>query len=451
MRAHIARARWVNPKLNAIVQDRYDAALDEARAADKALATDPDGTYPPFFGVPCTIKEAFALKGMPNTAGLVARVGQPATNDATAVARIRAAGAIPMGVTNVSELCMWMESDNKVYGRTNNPYDAGRTVGGSSGGEGAMIGAGASPFGLGSDVGGSIRMPAFFNGIFGHKPTGGLVPNSGQFPIAHGDGLRYLTTGPMCRRAEDLMPLLRILAGPDGLDDACNSVELKDPSAVTMQGLDVIVVESNGVVSVSKDLRRAQRRAARALEQRGARVRYERIPALKHSLTVWGALLAAAGGPSFASLMGNGTPINPWSELLRWAALRSEHTFPAIALAVAEKLPQWLPSKADDFIRIGRDLRNELVERIGPHGVMLYPPYSRPAPRHVTPMFPPFQWIYTAILNVMELPSTQVPLGLNAQGLPLGVQVVAIHGNDHVSIAVAQQLEQAFGGWQPPA
>src|SRR5699024_2538512 len=138
-------------------------------------------------------------EGMPNTAGVVSRVGLRATEDATSVARYRQAGAIPIGVTNTSEACMWMESNNKVYGRSNNPYDITRIVGGSSGGEGAIIGAGVVPFGLGSDVGGSIRMPAFFNGVFGHKASSGLIPNSGQFPPIEGEGLRYLSTGPLAR------------------------------------------------------------------------------------------------------------------------------------------------------------------------------------------------------------------------------------------------------------
>jgi fatty acid amide hydrolase 2 len=450
VRAHIDRAVEVNGRLNALVCDRFDAALDEARRADDRIRAEPDAEHPPFLGVPCTIKEAFALTGMPNSSGLVSRIGRTATSDATAVARLRAAGAIPIGVTNVSELCMWMESDNRVYGRTKNPYDARRTVGGSSGGEGAMIGAGAVPFGLGSDVGGSIRMPAFFNGIFGHKPTGGLVPNTGQFPNAHGDARRYLTTGPLCRRAVDLMPLLRVLAGPDGVDEGCTRASLGDPDAVDLSRLSVLVVEGNGIIDVAPELLRAQWSAARSLERRGARVRREEIKALRQSFQIWGAMLAAAGGPSFASLMGDGSPINPFVELARWAVGRSTHTFPAIGLAVLEKLPQWLPSYADDYVRQGHLLRQELVDRIGPDGIMLFPSFPRVAPRHRAPLFPPHQWIYTAIFNVMELPSTQVPLGLDRRGLPLGVQVVSVHGNDHVTIAVAQHLERAFGGWVPP-
>jgi len=448
--AHIERIRRVNPTLNAMVQDRFDEAREEARAADERVRTLPPESLPPLLGVPCSIKECFALRDMPNTSGLPSRVGRPAAGDATAVARLRAAGAIPLGVTNVSELCMWMETDNRVYGRTNNPYDPARIVGGSSGGEGAIVGAGGAPFGLGSDIGGSIRMPAFFNGVFGHKPTGGLVPGSGQFPIAENAALRYLTTGPLCRRAEDLWPLLRILAGPDGLDEGCTPTPLGDPARVDWRNVHVLSVETNGVMSVSRDLLDGQRRACGALARLGARVEPAEIPALRDSMLVWSSMLSAAGGRSFASLMGGGTEVSAAWELLLWLVRRSDHTLPAIGLAFLEKLPRWLPDKKDEYVARGRELREELVRRLGPDGVMLYPSYPTTAPRHHKPLLPPFQWLYTALINVMELPSTQVPLGLADDGLPLGVQVVAAHGNDHLSVAAALELEKAFGGWVPP-
>ncbi len=217
--AHVRQIERVNPALNAVVAERFDAARAEARAADARVASG-DGDLPPFHGVPCSIKESFALTGMPFTSGLVARKGLRAAADAAGVARLRRAGAIPLGVTNVSELCMWMESNNRVYGRSNNPYDPRRTVGGSSGGEGAIVGAGGTPFGLGADIGGSIRMPAFFNGVFGHKPSGGLVDNAGQYPLAAPPAQPYLCTGPLARRAEDLAPLLRVLAAADIEDPA---------------------------------------------------------------------------------------------------------------------------------------------------------------------------------------------------------------------------------------
>ena len=202
VRLHIDRLRRVNPALNAVVRVRVREAMSEARESDRRLAErGPDG---PLHGVPCTIKESFELEGMPHTAGLVSRRDRRGQRDAVTVARLRAAGAIPIGVTNVSELLMWMESNNRVYGRSNNPYDPRRIVGGSSGGEGAAVGAAISPFGLGADVGGSIRMPAFFNGVFGHKPSSGLVPNSGQWPLAENEAASYLSTGPLARRAEEV-------------------------------------------------------------------------------------------------------------------------------------------------------------------------------------------------------------------------------------------------------
>jgi fatty acid amide hydrolase 2 len=450
VQVHIERIREVNPALNAVVRDRFDEALAEARAADERARTVPPEELPPFHGVPCTIKESFALAGMPNTGGLKARAGQPAARDATTVVRLRRAGAIPLGVTNVSELCMWMEADNCVYGRTNNPYDRRRTAGGSSGGEGAIVGAGGSPFGLGSDIGGSVRLPAFFNGVFGHKPTGGLVPSTGQFPAADGEARRFLTTGPLARRAEDLWPLLRILAGPDGADPACVPFRLGDPSTVDLRKVRVLSVEGNGALAVSRELREAQRRAADYLALHVAAVDAMRIDALRDSFAVWSAMLSSASVRSFASLMGGGPEIEPFSELLRWAVRRSDHTLPAIGLAVLEKFPKLLSGASRDYVAKGRALREELVRLIGPDGVMLYPSYPTVAPRHHAPLFPPFQWTYTAIINVLELPATQVPLGLDAKGLPLGVQVVGIHGSDHLTIAVARELERAFGGWVPP-
>jgi len=437
--AHIRHVQRVNPALNAMVAFRFDAAREEAREADRRVESGA-GDLPPFHGVPCSIKESFALTGMPFTSGLVARRGIVADRDAVGVARLRAAGAIPLGVTNVSELCMWMESNNKVYGISNNPYDPRRTVGGSSGGEGAIVGAGGTPFGLGADIGGSIRMPAFFNGVFGHKPTGGLVENAGQYPVPAEPAMRYLTTGPLSRRAEDLAPLLAVLAAS----------EIGDPRAVDLSTLEVISVEDNGRMSVSEDLKRAQREAARALAERGARVRHARIPGFERSIEIWGALLDAAGGPTFSSMLGNGVEIDALRELGRFALRRSPHTLPAIVLALLEKVPKMLPDHGARFVALGAELRRELVQTLGSRGVMLFPSHTRPAPEHHRSLFPPWNWAYTAIFNVMELPVTQAPLGLNAAGLPLGVQIAAAHGNDLLTIAAARALEDAFGGWVPP-
>ncbi|MDC0681961.1 amidase [Sorangium atrum] len=449
--AHIRHIERVNPTLNAMVADRFEAARAEARAVDALLDEGGAAGAPPFLGVPCSIKESFAVAGMPNSAGLVARADVRAEEDAVTVTRLRAAGFIPLGVTNVSELCMWMETNNRLYGRTNNPYDPARTAGGSSGGEAAVIGAGGAPVGLGSDIGGSIRMPAFFNGVFGHKPTGGLVPTTGQFPLPGERGLRFMTTGPIARRAEDLMPVLRILAGPDARDPGCAPLPLGDPASVDLGALTVLSVEHDGVRRVSADLVAAQRKAAEALAACGATVVEARIDLLARALDIWTAMVGTSGGVTFRALLGGGRPVSLPRELARWSVRRSTHTLPALGLALLEDVGGLLPARVERALELGKALRAELVSRIGEQGVMLYPSYPSPAPRHYAPLLPPFQWTYTAVLNVMEMPATQVPLGLNGEGLPLGVQVAAIHGNDHVTIAVAEHLERSFGGWVPPS
>jgi len=179
--AHIERLRAVQPRINALAADRFDAARREAEAADRRVAeADDDERLPPLLGVPCTVKESIALAGMPNCAGLLARRDHRATESAPAAARLVDAGAIPLGVTNTSEMTMWIESQNFVYGRTSNAYDPSRVAGGSSGGEGAAGGSGGSPIGLGTDIGGSIRIPASCCGLVGLKPSRGRVPRLSQ-------------------------------------------------------------------------------------------------------------------------------------------------------------------------------------------------------------------------------------------------------------------------------
>ena len=447
--AHIARIETVNPRINAMVMPRFEQARAEAELADEAVRR--GGGLGPLHGVPCTIKESFALEGMPHTAGLVARQGVRATKDAPTVARLRDAGAIPIGVTNISELCMWMESNNRVYGRSNNPYDASRIVGGSSGGEGAVIGAGASPFGLGSDVGGSIRMPAFFNGVFGHKPSSGLVPNTGQYPATDSpQGLRFLSTGPLARRAEDLPLLLSLLAGPDGECAGCEPMALRDPEAVDIASLRVLDMRGDGFTRVQQRLRSAQRRVSEHLRSLGCDVGKLRLPKLRHGLEIWSAMMEEGNEQTFGTLLGNGEEIDFWPAMLRFLVGRSPHTLPALGLVAAERVVKRLGDRSEQVIALAGELRAELEDRLGDDGVMLYPSYASVAPKHGAPLMPPTRWVYTALLNVMEMPSTQVPLGLDHEGLPLGIQVAAKRGNDHLTLAVARELERRFGGWIPP-
>jgi len=453
--AFIAHIERVNPTLNAVVATRFEEARREADHADQRVRGSGVDDLPPLLGVPCTIKEAFAVVGMPNASGLLSRKHLVSTFDATSVKRLRAAGAIPLGVTNTSELCMWMESDNRVYGRTNNPYDPTRIVGGSSGGEAAIISAAGSPFGLGSDIGGSIRGPCFFNGIFGHKATGGLVPNTGQFPIAENEARRFLATGPMAKKAEDLFPLLRILAGPDGEDTGCRSdLQLRDPASVELRGVTLLDVRGNGVMPVSDDLLEAQERAARALEKRGMKLRSASFRRLRHQFDIWAAMMTRAREDPFGSMLGQGRPIRPLLELAKAAVGRSDHMPISSLIALVDPLPGMVPGLTEKVIRAGQKLRDEMLSALGDDGVMLYPTYTSPAPKHGIPVWRTLMlelpFAHQGIFNVLEMPATQVPLGLNSAGLPLGCQVVSKHGNDHLTMAVAVELERALGGWVPP-
>jgi fatty acid amide hydrolase 2 len=454
--AHIDLARARNPTLNAIVVERYDHALSEAKLADERIARghgDDVESLPPLFGVPFTIKESFGVAGLPNTSGLVRRRDVIAEQDATAVTRLREAGAICIGLTNVSELCMWMESNNRVYGRSNNPYDPRCIVGGSSGGEGAIVGAGASPFGLGADIGGSIRMPAFFCGVFGHKSSGGVVPGTGMYPLSENEALRYLSTGPITRRATDLMPLLRLLAGPDGHDRGVREITLGDPASVDPSSLEVWVVEDNGRTPVDFELVEALGRAATALERLGAKVRRHKMPELGRGFDLWSAGMANAAKTSFRTLLGDGQPLAVGREFFRWAMRRSDHTLPALVLAAVEDMWPIVPSVEQRVALLAEvlRLRAQIDELLGPRGVMLFPTHPRPAPRHYAPLLRPLDFTYTAVFNVLEKPVTQVPMGLSHEGVPLGLQVVGASDCDHVTIAVACLLERELGGWVPPS
>jgi fatty acid amide hydrolase 2 len=453
--AHIEQTARLAPSINAVVADRFELARAEARAADDraAAARSARGVaaLPPLLGVPFTVKETIELAGMPNAAGLVARRAYRAQQSAPAAQRLIDAGAIPIGVTNTSELTLWIESENRLYGRTNNPYDVRRTAGGSSGGEGAAIGAGCAPFGIGSDIAGSIRIPALFCGVFGHKPSAGLVPNTGMFPPSTGTSGTMLGTGPLARRAEDLMPILRVIAGPDGVDPMAAQMTLGDPAAVSLQGLTVTTVEESSRRPMAPELRDAREQAVGALIAAGASVRRVRLRTWRGAVLPYLATLQDASGAgaqtTIALLLDAGEAKPSWRTLMR---RRGAHTAPTRVALAAELLPEAGEGPARDrLLANGRDLAAELIDAIG-DGVLLHPAHPRAAPRHGRTIGRPWLMTPAAVFNLAGVPVTEVPLGLGPRGLPVGVQVAARHGADHLTVAVALELERVFGGWVPP-
>lgn len=512
----IAQILRVNPHLGAAVGYRFDEARAEAAEADRvtaashALGAAAVARLPTFHGVPCSVKECFALSGMRQTAGLAALADHIPAADATAVARMRAAGLIPLAVTNVSELCMWMESNNTIYGRTHNPFALDRTVGGSSGGEAAIVSALGAPLGLGSDVGGSIRMPAFFCGIYGHKPSGGAVPNTGGLPTARGRIQRYCQPGPLCRRAEDLFPLLRVLHGPDGVDSECghafpqtptreeeaascssasgpayapavppslaasSPLVLRDPAAFSLARTRIHVLDcrrsfgSHFLLSpVDARIERSISEAAHSLCTPVAggstnccvEVVPLVLPELREAFDIWSSMMGRAQSTPFRQLLGQAGLGAPWELFKCLLGLGGgRHTLPALLLALLERVTECMPGRARALEARGEALKLRFAQAVGASDVMLVPPHPVLAPRHDWPLnsLKFMNCSYTCIFNVLELPVSSVPLGLcdavgsdNAR-LPLGVQVVANYGQDHVALAVALALDARFGGWRPP-
>jgi fatty acid amide hydrolase 2 len=391
---------------------------------------------------------------MPHTGGCWHRRDKLSPEDATAVGRLREAGAIALGVTNVPELAMWSETYNSVYGRTSNPWDQSRTAGGSSGGEAAIIGAGGAPFGIGSDIGGSIRMPAYFCGVFGHKPTGGAVPLTGHYPRATGDVGRYCVAGPLTRKAKDLMPLLRIMAGPDGKDPATIDLAFEEVKGVDFKKRRVLtLLDLNAKLSVgpTSEVRNTVERAAMALEGKGAKVETFSSPLFREAVSIWAAMIAQDEGTSFGEMLGDGKSPSYLLEFMLMGLGLSKHTLPALIFGCLEKVFKGFDVKRmQRFIELGHRLRADLEDALAGGAILIAPTHPRLAPKHKAPLLRPLDFIYTAIFNVLEVPVTAVPMGLGAGCLPMGVQIAAGHGQDHLSIAAAMTLDQVVGGWSLP-
>ena len=443
--AHIARMEAVNPHINALAARRFERALAEARQATE----NPPEKLPPLHGIPFTVKEFYQAEGLPWSGGVRRFKDRLATRDSTVVARMRKAGGILLGSSNAPEGGLWMETYNDVYGRTSNPWDSRRTCGGSSGGEGALVGSGASPVGLGSDIGGSIRIPAAFCGAFGHKPTPGRVPGTGHFPDNPGEVGKYLGFGPIGRSARDLALVLDVIAGPDGQDPFSTEMERIGEGRKDLKGLRVIALESNGRMRVDPEVRQAVRRAELALRNRGATIVEKEFPRLKKGGDIWSAALAGASGEPYEHHLTGGEKMQILRNFARLPRGNADHSFAALVLVGLERLLKIVPIfDVPALIAEGEALQAELEEALGPDGVLLYPPYSGTAPRHRAAWLKPFDAECTSIFNILQLPVTVVPMGLDRQGLPLSVQVVGQRRNDALTLKVAEALEEDLSGFR---
>ncbi len=432
----IHRIEAVNPKLNAVVQFTADAALAQAREADVALAR--GELQGPLHGVPITIKDSFDTRGIISTGGTKGRASYVPQQDATAVARMRAAGAIVLGKTNLPELSLAYESNNLIYGRTNNPYDLSRTPGGSSGGESAILAAGGSPLGLGTDGFGSIRLPAHFCGIAGLKPTAGRVPYTGLLPPAFGASARLRHVGPMARYVEDLILTLPILSGVDWRDPAIVPMPLDDAGKVELKNLRVAFYTENGILAPTPETIETVRSAVHALDDAGTVVMEARPADIEQSYALFRDLFAADGGAGVQRLLQTAgtTEVHPFvqqfGELLRPHAMT--------AAEFSGLLVRW-----DMF-------RSTLLSFLQKYDVIICPVCAVPAWPHSS-MLTEEQFLagsYSMTYNLTGWPAVAVRAGTSPEGLPIGVQVVARPWREDIALAVAQHIETVSGGWQRP-
>jgi fatty acid amide hydrolase len=480
--AHIERIAAVNPQLNALVVERYEAARAEAAAADRYLAH--GGIPGPLHGVPVTIKEVLDLAGTASTAGLPKRANTLALADDPYVARLRSAGAIVLGKTNVAQLLMAFESENPLYGRTNNPHDLSRSPGGSSGGESAIIAAGGSPLGLGTDIAGSVRNPAAFTGIAALKPTTGRTPDVGRLSIPAGQQAIPSQVGVLARRVADLALGLEVInSGRNSLLEPL--LPLGDYTTVELRGLRVAFYSDDGTFTVSPAVRRAVHEAAGILRERGATVTEWTPPAAAEALGIFFGIMAADGAQGMKRLAAQDPLVPSMRTLLqRMSAPRPVvSAIRALLHATGQRSSTLLLRNVGyhdtdhywQLVEAQRDYQVRFQAALdttagGPFDLIICPAAALPALPHGTGAGPvATMGAYTLLYNLLGYPAGVVPvthvrpaeetertnlrddveraarlIELGSAGLPIGVQVVARPWQEHIALAAMQAIEDVI-------
>ena len=440
--AHLTRIQELNSKLNAFVQVDAEGARQQALLAEAAVR---DGReLGVLHGVPLSIKSSIEVAGLRWEAGTKLRAGVRGERDAPLVARLRQAGAIILGVTNAPELLMAWETDNLLYGRTNNPWDLTRTPGGSSGGEAVAIAAGLSAGGVGSDGGGSIRVPAHFSGICGLKPTPGRIPATGHFPASVGPFALLGVVGPMARNMDDLKILFAVMQGPDDGDPSAAPVPLRWPAADDLKRFRVGYFEDDGRTPVTPETRAAVRTAAEALRRAGFQVEPFRPEGLELARRLWWQLFGIAGGMVLGPMTkGRECDLSPMlKEFSTGVAAQPSHTGQSL-------LDAWMQRD---------ELRMKIFAQMRDYPLLLCPVASIPAFRHGERSWQVEgktvryldAWSYTEWFNLLGTPAAVVPVGKSPEGLPIAVQIVAHPWEEELVISVAAALEAQCGCYPHP-
>jgi Asp-tRNA(Asn)/Glu-tRNA(Gln) amidotransferase A subunit family amidase len=445
LEAHLLRIERLQPKLNAFVHIDVEAARVSARQIDTAILRGEAHTTAarPLLGVPVTLKSCIDVAGWPCPAGSLLRKDYVATSDAPLVARLRAAGAVLLGNTNTPEFLMAYETNNRLQGKTSNPWSLDHSAGGSSGGESAAIASGCSAGGVGSDGGGSIRVPAHFCGICGLKPTPGRIPATGHFPPCGGAFTWIGVVGPMARTVADLRTLFEVTAGLDPGDPLSAPVPVASIPQKQLQNTRIGILESDALGSATEETRQTVFRAAKLLESAGFRVEAIRLQGLDRAIDLWWYFFGAV----IAHLLGHA--------LAGKETLLSQQLREYLAIATNESAMPF-----DRFLEAcaARDLlRESLIREMQAVGtpILLSPVSSGPAFRHGAGNYQPGSGYldtmrYSQWLNLAGFPGVSVPIAFSSDHLPIGVQIIGRPYDDELVLAVAETLEAARGPWQNP-
>jgi Asp-tRNA(Asn)/Glu-tRNA(Gln) amidotransferase A subunit family amidase len=441
---HIERIEMLNPTINAVVDFDPEDIRRQAIALDgSAMARGP------LHGLPLTIKSSISVVGRLCETGSLFHKGRRPTKDAETVRRLREAGALILGTTNCPEFLMAYETDNRLYGRTSNPWDITRTAGGSSGGESAAIAAGLSAGGVGSDGGGSVREPAHFTGICAMKPTPGRIPTAGHLPDNTGPFALLGTVGPMARTMADVTLLYRVLSGALDTDPIAAPVAYRTISAADLKRIRIGYLEDDGLVPVTTETRQAVQDAAHALRRHGFHVEAYRPQSLERARQLWYTFFVRCGAMLLEPMaQGRGSDLSPtFVDFLSIA-----HTRPP--LGSEELLSAWCET---DMIR------TKILEEMREFPVLLSPVCSIPAFRHGERHWTlndakgvPRSLAYldamrfTQWFNLLGAPAAVVPVGRSTEGLPIGLQLAGRPYADEEVLGIASILEQEFGYIAPP-
>lgn len=437
----ISHIQGVNKELNAVVEDRFSQALEEAKQADQFI-DHVDFNQQPLYGVPISIKESLHVKGMKTTGGINHRKDLIMTQDADVVERLKLAGAIILCKTNTPSLCFCHETDNKIYGKTNNAWAMNRTAGGSSGGEAALIGVGGIPVGMSSDIGGSIRFPSHFNGVVGFKPGKFQVSTAGHFPP---DNIplkaRMSSVGPIGKSVRDVELLYHITT---------NNVEQKS----LFEKMLINILPSDNGFPLSEQMKEKLDQITEYISNLYD-TSYAIPPFFNQSATIWQEIMSIDGGKELKQLAFNTDRANVWKYYVKEKVRGNTKTHPYLSWALIGaslfKPSTKRKQEIEKLIEEGdRTLYNHLKNRI-----LLFPVYYRSALKHgelykeifsikktYTEYMP-----YTAYANVWGLPSLTVPVGFDQDGLPIGIQLMSRSGNEHSLFYLGTLLEKEFGGY----